>query len=116
MPRLLLGVGLCLCLWWYLKYLNPEFLKNQGTSDNYKGVLVTYRSYETGFEFEVKLDILEPFEWSKFGLITASTDEMGIGTDFGDYCLGFKYDDVSYYAEFSSVAKSQEVYFNELKK
>jgi len=96
--------------------IHPSVLKAQNQVDDYKGVLVTYKSYEVGFEFRVELDVFNNFDNSKFGFITASTDYMGLGTDFGDFCLGFKYDDVSYYAEFESKVKSQEIYFNGIEK
>ena len=40
------------------------------------------------------------FNIKKFGLIVLSTDEMGYGVDFGDYVLGFRYQDENVNCEF----------------
>ena len=53
--------------------------------------LVTTRTFEN-FEVNEELELKSSFEIKKFGLITVSTDEMGYGLDYGDYILGFTYD------------------------
>ena len=53
--------------------------------------LVTTQTFEN-FEVNEELELKSSFEIKKFGLITVSTDEMGYGLDYGDYILGFTYD------------------------
>lgn len=40
------------------------------------------------------------FDINKFGLLVVTTDEMGYGIDYGDYIIGFNYDDSDVYFEF----------------
>lgn len=63
--------------------------------------LVTTLTVEN-FEVSGTLDFKSSFDVEKFGLILVSTDEMGYGIDYGDYILGFSYDNLDIYFEFPS--------------
>lgn len=60
--------------------------------------LVTTRTSEF-FEIHDNISI-ENFDVFKLGFLMASTDELGYGYDYGDYFLGFRYDDEDYYFEY----------------
>jgi len=61
--------------------------------------LVTTLTLEN-FEVSGLLEFKSSFDINKFGLITVSTDEMGYGIDYGDYIIGFTYDNSDLYIEF----------------
>jgi len=61
--------------------------------------LVTTLTVEN-FEVSGLLEFKSSFDINKFGLITVSTDEMGYGIDYGDYIIGFTYDNSDLYIEF----------------
>tara|TARA_B100000315_G_scaffold113317_1_gene103917 strand:- start:181 stop:747 length:567 start_codon:yes stop_codon:yes gene_type:complete len=60
--------------------------------------LVTARTSEF-FEVHHKISI-EKFDILKLGFLLASTDELGYGSDYGDYFLGFRYEDDDYYFDY----------------
>ena len=62
-------------------------------------VLVTTQTSEN-FNVNGELKIRGDFNIKKFGLIGLATDEMGYGVDFGDYAIGFRYEDENVYCEF----------------
>ena len=74
------------------------FFKNEEFSKRDK-VLVTTKTSEN-FSVNGELKISGDFNIKKFGLIVLSTDEMGYGVDFGDYVLGFRYEDENVDCEF----------------
>ena len=53
------------------------------------------------FSVDSELTIDKDFDINKFGFLTVSTDEMGYGKDFGDYIVGFVYNNAIVDAEFS---------------
>ena len=74
------------------------FFKNEEFNKRDK-VLVTTKTSEN-FSVNGELKISGDFNIKKFGLIVLSTDEMGYGVDFGDYVLGFRYEDENVDCEF----------------
>lgn len=74
------------------------FFKNEEFNKRNK-VLVTTKTSED-FSVNGELKISGDFNIKKFGLIVLSTDEMGYGVDFGDYVLGFRYEDESVDCDF----------------
>ena len=70
-------------------------------------VLVTTKTSEK-FSVNGELKISGDFNIKKFGLIVLSTDEMGYGVDFGDYVLGFRYEDENVDCEFPGGVGSLE--------
>jgi hypothetical protein len=74
-------------------------------------IIVTYRSIEK-FSFEFQLSTSNDFDPKKLGMIRVSTDEMGYGTDYGDYTLGIVYDGAIYDdVDHASFGGSTYVYF-----
>ena len=61
--------------------------------------LVTTKTLEN-FEVKEEFELKSSFDIKKFGLIVVTTDEMGYGIDFGDYILGFTYENSDTYFEF----------------
>jgi uncharacterized protein YdhG (YjbR/CyaY superfamily) len=85
----------------YGKYFYPK------TSD----CLVTYKSQEN-LTFTFQIHKHSEFDPEKLGIIRVSTDEMGNGTDYGDYVLGIVYDGEKYdEVDHSSFGGDYEVYF-----
>ena len=61
--------------------------------------LVTTLTTEN-FEVNEKAELKSSFDINKFGLLVVATDEMGYGIDYGDYIIGFTYDNSDVYFEF----------------
>ncbi len=66
------------------KYIYPK-------KDN----LVVFRSFED-FQFEFNILDVPKFKIEDFGIIRVSSDEIGFGKDYGDYCIGIIYKGESY--------------------
>lgn len=86
----------------YGKSYLPEdwdiFFKSESFKKRNKKLVTTQtlENFEVNEEFELK----SSFDIKKFGLIVVTTDEMGYGIDFGDYILGFTYENSDTYFEF----------------
>ena len=74
-------------------FFTPESLNKRNKK------LVTTLTAEN-FEVSGLLEFKSSFDINKFGLVTVSTDEMGYGIDYGDYIIGFTYDNSDVYLEF----------------
>lgn len=74
--------------------------------------LVTYQSIENMvMDFKIPTD--QKFDPSLLGFITVSTDEMGLGSDYGDFILGITYDGMDYeYENLDTKPKQQHIDFN----
>ena len=86
----------------YGKSFLPEDWDNFFTPESFNKrnkKLVTTLTAEN-FEVSGLLEFKSSFDINKFGLITVSTDEMGYGIDYGDYIIGFTYDNSDVYFEF----------------
>ena len=86
----------------YGKYFFPEDWDNFFTPESFNKrnkKLVTTLTAEN-FEVNEELELKSSFDINKFGLIIVSTDEMGYGIDYGDYIIGFTYDNSDVYLEF----------------
>lgn len=70
-------------------------------------VLATIQTNEY-FNVKQSLELKSNFDLNKIGLINLSTDEMGFGIDFGDYLIGFVYDDQPIHFEFPGGTGSYE--------
>ena len=55
-------------------------------------VLVSTSTNEN-FSVKGKIEFEGEFDIKKFGLVVVATDEMGYGIDFGDFVLGFRYEE-----------------------
>ena len=84
-----------------------DFQNNKNVSKNYgkhilsqkeNKFLITTRTFEN---FEVSQNVTtKEFEFHKFGFIVASSDELGYGTDYGDFILGLIYEGEEFYLEY----------------
>ena len=84
-----------------------DFQNNKNVSKNYgkhilsqkeNKFLITTRTFEN---FEVSQNFTtKEFEFHKFGFIVASSDELGYGTDYGDFILGLIYEGEEFYLEY----------------
>lgn len=70
-------------------------------------VLVTIQTNEF-FNVKQSLELKSNFDLKKIGMINLCTDEMGFGIDFGDYLIGFVYDDQPIHFEFPGGTGSYE--------
>jgi len=86
----------------YGKYVNPKKT----------GCLVTYKSTES-FKFSYTIPNIVDFNPLKLRLKIVSTDGMGYGVDYGDFCLGIIYDGITYDDnDQSSFGGNVSVYFD----
>jgi len=86
----------------YGKSFLPEDWDNFFTSESFNKrnkKLVTTLTAEN-FEVSGLVEFKSSFDINKFGLLVVTTDEMGYGIDYGDYIIGFNYDDSDVYFEF----------------
>tara|TARA_X000000368_G_C23033978_1_gene713775 strand:- start:1503 stop:2156 length:654 start_codon:yes stop_codon:yes gene_type:complete len=86
----------------YGKSFLPEDWDNFFTLESFNKrnkKLVTTLTTEN-FEVNEKAELKSSFDINKFGLLVVATDEMGYGIDYGDYIIGFTYDNSDVYFEF----------------